>query len=176
MSSYYKASKPLKTVLSKVLALHVEQNRWEAASVSTPFPIYTITVSPWSSPFLTFCFLIQIATRFSLAQVNTSFVYNLYQSGPYRRSNPFCQSMKQAHTSSSVPTIRCDITISFLFLFYIKTHFLLAYPQFPFLPLSKYPPYYRWSTYHETECALHFVTFVFFYKAITITLANCPFP
>ena len=62
-------------------------------------------------------FHIQIATRYSVAAVSTSFICDLYQSGLLRLSNAFCQSLKQAQNSSSVPTIRCVITLSIILLF-----------------------------------------------------------
>ena len=109
---------------------------------------------PLDLSYFNILFHIQIATRFSFAPISNSFVCDLYQSGPFRLSNAFCQSMKRAHNSSSVPKIRCDITLSILLPFNIKTHFLHMYPQFPFLPSSKYPRYNLCSICHETECVI----------------------
>jgi len=59
--------------------------------------------------------------------------------------------MKQAHYSSSVPKIRCDIT---LLLFNVQNQFLHVYPHVHFLPSSKYPRDYLCSMRHETECVI----------------------
>jgi hypothetical protein len=107
VSSYYKVSKTLKSFLGKVFAVHVGQNLWQRAPLSIPLPVYKITVSCFN-----ILFHMQIATRFYVAPVSTSFLCDLYQSGPFRRSNAFCHSMKQAQNSISVPKIRCNITFS----------------------------------------------------------------
>ena len=119
----------MKNFLSKLFAVHVEHNRWQTTSVSTPLPTYTITVSSCISLIVTFLFHIKIATQFSVPPVTTSFICNLYQSGPFRLSNAFCKSMKQAHNSSSVHTICCGITLSILLLLFTQTHLLHVYPQ-----------------------------------------------
>jgi hypothetical protein len=138
----------LNSFLVKVFAVHVENNLSQTAPLSTPLPIYTITLSHFN-----ILFHIQIATRFSVTPVSTSFLCDLYQSGPFRRSNTFCHSMKQAHSSSSVPKIRCDITLSIPLLSFILTHLLHVYPQFHSHFLSKYPRYYLCNICDETECA-----------------------
>jgi hypothetical protein len=54
----------LKSFLSKVLAVHVEQNHWQIVSVSTPLPFYTITVSPWISHILKFSSIYKLLLDF----------------------------------------------------------------------------------------------------------------
>ena len=137
--------------LTKLFTVNVEQNGWQTASVSTLFCNLHNYCLRMDKPFFNIPPHIQTATRYFCRPSHYQFHFDLYQSGPFRQPKTFWQSMKQAHNSSSVPTIRCDITSSILLLFNIRIHFLHVYPQ---VPSSKYPRYYLCSMGDETECAM----------------------
>ena len=107
----------------------MEQIRWQTAILSIPLPIYTINLCPSTRHVLTFRSIYKLLLDFLSRQ-----------------------SIKQAHNSSFVPTIRCDITLSIPLPFNIQTHILHVYPQFPSNYSSKYPRYSICSIWDETEC------------------------
>ena len=77
----------------------------------TPLPICTLLVSPWSSRTLTlwsmYYLLINLLSRQSIP-VLFKICINLVQ---FTRSNAFCQSMKQTHSSSSISKVRSAIIL-----------------------------------------------------------------
>jgi len=75
----------------------------------TPLPIFTLLVSPRFSRTLTlwatYKLLINLLSRQSIP-VSFRICINLVQ---LTRSNAFCQSMKQTHSSTSISKVRSDI-------------------------------------------------------------------
>jgi hypothetical protein len=80
----------------------------------TPLPVFTLLFSPRLSRTLTlwamYKLLINLLSRQSIS-VPFSICINLVQ---LTRSNAFCQSMKQTHTSASISRVHSDFILSIL--------------------------------------------------------------
>jgi len=77
----------------------------------TPLPICTLLVSPRSSRNLTFCYMYNLLINL-LSRQSMSIIFriciNLVQ---FTRSNAFCQSLKQTHSSLSISKVHSLIII-----------------------------------------------------------------
>jgi hypothetical protein len=96
----------------------------------TPFSIFVLLVSPWSSRTLTLWFMYKVLINLllrKLISVPFRICINLVQ---FTRSNAFCQSMTQAHNSSSMSKVRSDIILSITIASLVP--FLLLNPNWSF--------------------------------------------
>ena len=100
---------PSRTSLVKHLLYKLNRIGDKQHSCLTPLPIFTLLVSPRFSRTLTlwamYKLLINLLSRQSIP-VPFRIYINLVQ---LTRSNAFCQSMKQTHSSSSISKVRSDI-------------------------------------------------------------------
>jgi len=119
----------------------------------------------------------QIATRFSITPVTISFICDLYHSDPFRLSNAFCQSMKQAHNSSFcqnfVVILLSASSRSSKFKLIFSTCFLRFFPIFLLIILATI--FAVSVTKLNVRFSLHFVVFGSFYKTKSETLGHCLF-
>jgi len=144
----------------------------------TPLPIFTLLVSPRFSrtltPWVMYTLLINLLPRQSIP-VSFRICINLVQ---LTLSNPFCQSMKQTLSSSSISKVRSDIILSITIASLIPFPLLnpnwssscISSISFSILLLSILATNFavcairlivRWS--------LHFVAYGFYFKAIIVT-------
>ena len=143
--------------LFKVLAVHVEQNRWQTTSVSTPVSIYTITVSPSISHILTFCSIHKLLLDFlSRHSLPVSFVIclNLIHTDGQTPSailwnKHTIPNLCQKFVVISLSASPCPSISNLIF----STCILSSFPSF--LSVSSH---YLCSICHETECPI-FTTF-----------------
>ena len=129
--------------LYKLKRIHDKQHHCR-----TSLPVCTLLVSPRSSRTLTYCtmynMLISLLYRQSMPILFTLCI-NLVH---FTRSNAFCQSMKQTHSSSYTSKVRSALFSSFQlhsqFFFSSKSKliFFKHILNFLFNPSSKYPCYY----------------------------------
>ena len=112
LPSYFEVSKPFQSFLGKAFAVQIEQNWWQTASFSNSssnlhtfcLPQFSRTLTLWAMYRLP----INLLSRQSIP-VPFRFCINLVQ---LTRSNAFCQSMKQTHSSASISKIHSDIILS----------------------------------------------------------------
>ena len=154
----------------------MEQNGWQTASVSTPLPIYTITVSHWTSHKLKFFSIYQLVLDFLSRQslpiafairINLVHLDGLPSATLWDKhkiphlcpkfllishSASFCSSISKPIFSMCILSF-----LSFLLLSILATIFPVCVTKL------------------TVRLSLYFATFVFFYKTITVTLGHCLF-
>ena len=156
----------LKSFLGKEIAVHVEQNHRQTASVSTPLPTYTIAVSSWTSLILTVCsiykLLLDFLSRKSLP-VSLAICINLVHldcqmpsAGLWNKHtilHPCPQFIVVSLSASFCPSISEPISstcilrfLSFLPLSILTTNFAVCVRKL------------------SVRLSLHFFAFVFFYN------------
>ena len=118
LPAYFEVSKPFHSFLGKTLSRIGDKQH----PCLTPLPIFTLLVSPRFIRTLTlwamYKLLINLLSRQSIP-VPFRICINLVQ---LTRSNAFCQSMKQTHSSLSISKVRSDIILS------IPTASLVPFP------------------------------------------------
>jgi hypothetical protein len=103
-----------KSFVGQALFPLLEQNRRQRASLSPPPPPpnFTHLVTPWSSStsalWSMYNLLLKLPSRQSIPVFFRICIHVVH----FTPSNAFCQSIQQAHNSSSISNVRPDITLS----------------------------------------------------------------
>ena len=170
MSSQYKVSKPLKSFLTKLFAVHVEHNPWQTTSVSTVLQICTITVFPWTSHILKSCSIYQLLLDFlSRHSIPVSFVsFAICINLVYLCCQISSDSLWNKHTIPHLCTQFILILLSATFgSSKSKPIFSTYIPRLLPVFLLRIPA----TIFIVFATKLNFVAFVF-YKAIIVTLGQ----